>query len=149
MFGSCSQPIRANNIILYGTRFSQHPIRTAATKGRQLKTCRSPRVPAVHANCLRAANLGFVLFGTRDSQHSIRTAAKTRRQLTTGRSPLVSAVHMNCLGIVNLLFVEEIIQNQKKLMYAINDPSSSRHMYPLGSYFSSRHCQAAVTPNHL
>ena len=77
-------------------------------------------------------------YGTRYSQHSIRTAATKRRQLTTGESPLVSAVHANCLRTTNLLFVEVIhlgLHNQKRLKHAINDPSSSRHMYPLGTYF--------------
>ena len=77
-------------------------------------------------------------YGTRYSQHSIRTAATKRRQLTTGESPLVSAVHANCLQTTNLLFVEVIhlgLHNQKRLKHAINDPSSSRHMYPLGTYF--------------
>ena len=55
--------------------------------------------------------------------NSIRTAAPKRWQLTTGWSPLVSAVHANCLWTANLLFVE-VIQNQKRLMHAINDPSS-------------------------
>ena len=35
----------------YAARDSQHPIRTAATKRRQLTTGRTPLVTAVRANC--------------------------------------------------------------------------------------------------
>ena len=36
MFGSCSEPIKANKIISCGTRDSQYPIRTVATKRRHI-----------------------------------------------------------------------------------------------------------------
>ena len=60
MFGYCLEPIKANKIILYGTQDSQHPIKKAATKNRQLMTGLSPLVSAVHANCLRTVNFLFV-----------------------------------------------------------------------------------------
>ena len=81
MFGSFTEPIKANKIISYGTRDSQHPIRRAAAK---------------------------------------------RRKITTGRSPLVSAVYANCLRTTNLLEVIHLgLQNQKRLMHAINDLSTN------------------------
>ena len=57
MFGSCSEPVKAKNIISYGTRDSQHPIRIPARKRRQLTTGRPPVVSAV----MRTA---FVLRGS-------------------------------------------------------------------------------------
>ena len=86
MFGSCSEPIKANKIISYGTR---------------------------------------------DSQHSIRSTARKRRQLMTGRSPLVSTVHANCLRTA----LRGSDSEPKETNACNNDPSSSRHMYPLGTFF--------------
>ena len=44
MFGSCSQPIKANKISSCGTRDSQHPIRTAATDKEMTTNTISTRV---------------------------------------------------------------------------------------------------------
>ena len=75
MAGSYSQPIKANEVISYGTRDFQHLIRTAATKRWRLTI-------SIH---VRLANCRFSLHGVRNSRFStdsIRKAATKRGPLT-------------------------------------------------------------------
>ena len=51
-FGSCSEPIKANKIISYRTRHSQHRVRTAAVRRRVLATDRYANLIFVEVNHL-------------------------------------------------------------------------------------------------
>ena len=64
----------------------------------------SPLVFAVHANCLRGANLLFMVYGTRDIQHSSRTAATKRQQAYD--SPISTHVRCPCELLASCEFVE-------------------------------------------
>ena len=64
MFGSCSQPIKANKIISCGTRDSQHPIRTAATTKRWRFTI------STHVRRLCELRICSSIHGVRNSRFS-------------------------------------------------------------------------------
>ena len=78
MFHSCLRPIKAIKIISYGTQDSQHPIRTAATKWRQLwldnlHLC----LPSMQTACIfalhGAQNLRFSTFNQNSSEKEVIT----------------------------------------------------------------------------
>ena len=98
MFGYCLEPIKANKIILYGTQNSQHPIRKAATKNRQLMTGLSPLVSAVHANCLRTVNFLFVEVIHLSLQNQKRLMRAISDLSTNIRPVLLTAVDTCTIG---------------------------------------------------
>ena len=73
MFGSCSQPIKADKIILCGTRDFQHLMRTAATKRWRLTIC-------TH---VQLANCEFPLHGIRNSRFSTFNQNSSNKVMTT------------------------------------------------------------------
>ena len=122
MVGSCLQPIKANKVISCGTQDSQHPIRTAATE-----TCQSPLVPtAVHTNC------EFSLRGFRNWRFSTFNQNSSNRERTTYDSAISTCIRPPCeLQIFSSWHTELEIQFNSIQF----NSSSSRHMYPLGTYF--------------
>ena len=83
MVGSCSQPIKANKIISCGTRDSQHPIRTAATKRRRLTISTDIRL-----RIFSSLRIELKIFNIQSEQRQQRDDDL--------RSAIMSAVHVNC-----------------------------------------------------
>ena len=73
MFGSCSQPIKANKIISCGTRDFQHSVRTEATKRRQLMTRQSPLVSVAIRTACELRNSRSSIFNQNSSNKEMTT----------------------------------------------------------------------------
>ena len=91
MFGSCSQPTKANKIISCGTRDYQHPIRTAPTKRWRLTISTHVRRP-----CELLANCEFALHGVRSSIFLTFNQNSSKKETTTYDSPNSTYVRRPC-----------------------------------------------------
>ena len=143
MFSFCSKPIKANKIILYRTQDSQHSIRTAQTKRWWLMTGRSALMSTVHANC------EFVLCGIWNSRFPTFYQNSTNKETTTCDWLISNHVQALPMQTACELWIcsswKWLFRNQMQLVHAINDLSSSRHMYPSGTYF----CNFYPHPPHF
>ena len=86
MFGSCSQPIKANKILSCGTRDSQHGVRNSRfstfSKNRSNKKTTTYDSP-ISTRVRRHANCEFPLHGVRNSRSSTFNQNSSNKEMTT------------------------------------------------------------------